>query len=59
MSEHMVKDCPCKVACKRHGNCAECISYHRAKGWPLVACMQELLDRRRKGPRERFLLVSE
>ncbi len=40
----IVEDCPCTVNCVRHGDCVACIAFHRSKGWPLVACMQELLN---------------
>lgn len=41
--KELVEDCPCKVDCPRHGDCVACIRFHRQKGWPLVACMKELL----------------
>ena len=33
-----VKDCPCTYAgCPRHGNCCQCVAYHRVKN-QLPAC---------------------
>lgn len=35
-------NCPCKnIDCPRHGNCVDCIKFHRGKQ-VLVACMREI-----------------
>jgi hypothetical protein len=46
--ENIVYDCPCEENCKRHGHCIECIRFHRKLGWPLVACMQQMLKEHKK-----------
>lgn len=48
MGNKITEDCPCKVDCVRHGDCVACIAYHRKLGWPLVACMKEMLVQHEK-----------
>jgi hypothetical protein len=48
INEETLYDCPCEENCKRHGHCVECIRFHRKLGWPLVACMQQMLKEHEK-----------
>jgi len=34
-------DCPCQLQCSRHGNCLECLDFHR-KTNTMLACMAEI-----------------
>lgn len=38
--------CPCKKACRYHGNCRECVAIHRAHGEHVPFCMQAMLNER-------------
>ena len=38
MNEDINKDCPCKRACIRHGNCVACREQHVTKMKILPAC---------------------
>ncbi|MEI3266671.1 LPS biosynthesis protein [Frisingicoccus sp.] len=47
--EYAEKDhCPCKKACRYHGNCKECVAIHRAHGEHVPNCMQPMINRRLK-----------
>ena len=47
--EYKEKDhCPCKKACRYHGNCKECVAIHRAHQEHVPNCMRELLNRKIK-----------
>ena len=42
--EYKEKDhCPCKKACRYHGNCKECVAIHRAHQEHVPNCMRELI----------------
>ena len=38
--------CPCKVACKYHGRCQECVAMHRAHRDHLPMCFQSIVNER-------------
>lgn len=38
--------CPCKVACKHHGNCFECVQIHRAHRDHLPFCFWDMINER-------------
>lgn len=43
--EYKDKDhCPCKKACRYHGNCKECVAIHRAHMEHVPNCMQQLIN---------------
>lgn len=43
--EYRDKDhCPCKKACRYHGNCKECVAIHRAHQEHVPNCMRPLLN---------------
>lgn len=43
--EYEKKDhCPCKKACRYHGNCKECVAIHRAHGEHVPFCMQHMIN---------------
>lgn len=45
--EYADKDhCPCKKACRYHGNCKECVAIHRAHQEHVPNCMREMLNRK-------------
>lgn len=45
--EYEKKDhCPCKKACRYHGNCKECVAIHRAHQEHVPACMREIINRK-------------
>lgn len=45
--EYQNKDhCPCKVACRYHGNCRECITIHRGHQDHVPNCMRDMLNQR-------------
>ena len=47
--EYAEKDhCPCKKACRYHGNCKECVAIHRAHGEHVPNCMRPLINRKLK-----------
>ena len=47
--EYAEKDhCPCKKACRYHGNCKECVAIHRAHGEHVPNCMRPLIDNKLK-----------
>ena len=47
--EYKDKDhCPCKKACRYHGNCKECVAIHRAHGEHVPNCMRSMLNRKIK-----------
>ncbi len=45
--EYKDKDhCPCKKACRYHGNCKECVAIHRAHQEHVPNCMRPLLNKK-------------
>lgn len=43
--EYRDKDhCPCKKACRYHGNCKECVAIHRAHQEHVPNCMRPILN---------------
>ena len=46
--EYKDKDhCPCKKACRYHGNCKECVAIHRAhQGARVPNCMRDLINQK-------------
>lgn len=43
--EYAEKDhCPCRKACRYHGNCKECVAIHRAHGEHVPNCMRNMLN---------------
>ena len=45
--EYKHKDhCPCRKACRYHGNCRECIAIHRAHQEHVPSCMRTLLNKK-------------
>ena len=45
--EYREKDhCPCKKACRYHGNCKECVAIHRAHQEHVPNCMRPMLNRK-------------
>ena len=47
--EYKDKDhCPCKKACRYHGNCKECVAIHRAHQEHVPNCMRPMLNRKIK-----------
>jgi len=47
--EYAEKDhCPCKKACRYHGNCKECVAIHRAHGEHVPNCMRPLINKKLK-----------
>ncbi len=47
--EYGEKDhCPCKKACRYHGNCKECVAIHRAHGEHVPNCMRPLINKKLK-----------
>ncbi len=44
-AEYAEKDhCPCKKACRYHGNCKECVAIHRAHGEHVPNCMRNMIN---------------
>ena len=47
--EYKGKDhCPCKKACRYHGNCKECVAIHRAHQEHVPNCMRDMLNQKIK-----------
>ena len=47
--EYKNKDhCPCKKACRYHGNCKECVAIHRAHQEHVPNCMRPMLNEKIK-----------
>lgn len=47
--EYAEKDhCPCKKACRYHGNCKECVAIHRAHGEHVPNCMRPIINEKLK-----------
>ena len=47
--EYQEKDhCPCKKACRYHGNCKECVAIHRAHQEHVPNCMRPILNKKIK-----------
>ena len=47
--EYREKDhCPCKKACRYHGNCKECVAIHRAHQEHVPNCMRPILNQKIK-----------
>lgn len=45
--EYKDKDhCPCKKACRYHGNCKECVAIHRAHEEHVPYCMQAMINKK-------------
>lgn len=44
--------CPCRVACKYHGNCKECVAIHRAHREHVPNCLRSMLN-------EKIRMLSE
>ena len=45
--EYKDKDhCPCRKACRYHGNCKECVAIHRAHQEHVPNCMRQMLNRK-------------
>lgn len=45
--EYKDKDhCPCKKACRYHGNCKECVAIHRAHQEHVPNCMRNLINQK-------------
>ena len=43
--EYKDKDhCPCKKACRYHGNCKECVAVHRAHQEHVPNCMRPIIN---------------
>lgn len=43
--EYKDKDhCPCKKACRYHGNCKECVAIHRAHQEHVPNCMRPMIN---------------
>ena len=44
-TEYAEKDhCPCKKACRYHGNCKECVAIHRAHQEHVPNCMRPIIN---------------
>lgn len=41
--------CPCKEACRHHGNCFECVTIHRGHRDHLPLCMWDMVNERLSG----------
>ena len=51
--EYREKDhCPCKKACRYHGNCKECVAIHRAHQEHVPNCMRPI-------PNQKIKLLSQ
>ena len=47
--EYKDKDhCPCKKACRYHGNCKECVAIHRAHQEHVPNCLRPMLNKKIK-----------
>ena len=47
--EYREKDhCPCKKACRYHGNCKECVAIHRAHQEHVPNCMRPMVNKKIK-----------
>ena len=47
--EYKEKDhCPCRKACRYHGNCKECVAIHRAHQEHVPNCMRQLINKKLK-----------
>lgn len=47
--EYANKDhCPCKKACRYHGNCKECVAIHRAHQEHVPNCMRQMINQKLK-----------
>ena len=47
--EYRQKDhCPCRKACRYHGNCKECVAIHRAHQEHVPNCMRPVINRKLK-----------
>lgn len=49
VKESDIDHCSCKVACRHHGNCYECVILHRAHQDHLPYCFWEMLNEKLKG----------
>lgn len=51
--EYREKDhCPCRKACRYHGNCKECVAIHRAHQEHVPNCLRPMLN-------QKFKVLSE
>lgn len=51
--EYREKDhCPCRKACRYHGNCKECVAIHRAHQEHVPNCLRPMLN-------QKFKMLSE
>jgi hypothetical protein len=41
--------CSCRVACKHHGKCIECVVLHRGHGDHLPNCFRDMVNQRLEG----------
>lgn len=47
--EYQDKDhCPCKKACRYHGNCKECVAIHRAHQEHVPNCLRPMINQKIK-----------
>ena len=47
--EYAQKDhCSCKMACRYHGNCKECVAIHRARQEHVPNCMRPIINQKLK-----------
>lgn len=47
--EYKDKDhCPCRKACRYHGNCKECVAIHRAHQEHVPNCMRPMINKKIK-----------
>ena len=48
-TEYAQKDhCPCRKACRYHGNCKECVAIHRAHQEHVPNCMRPMINKKIK-----------
>ncbi len=40
--------CPCKEACRHHGNCFECVTIHRGHRDHLPMCLWDMVNERNR-----------
>ena len=46
-TEYAQKDhCPCRKACRYHGNCKECVAIHRAHQEHVPNCMRPMINKK-------------
>lgn len=60
--EYAEKDhCSCRVACRYHGNCKECVAIHRAHEEHVPNCLRSMINKKLKALSEltEHTLVNE